>query len=659
MRRIGAVIFGLQLLGLLVWSAVLYHRYSLTVDFAGGEQGWFLMAHGNLDPLIGAWGNTPFLRNHAEVIVLALAPLYWIWHSGVTLLWVQDLAAIVTGWVAFNWIVEIARGTSVRRNAPSEQMDRRGWRHPPEPAVLALLGLALLVINPWVLWATSFDFHVQTIATCFAISAAYDLAHARKRRALLWIILCLCCGDVAATFVFGVGLSAVLAGKSTRRDGTLMMAAAFAMVAAITAVGANLGSSLSAYVPSSIVGRSAARTAQESGTQTLFTVLRAMATRPQSYLAILWGNALNIYANVSPVGLIGMASAWGFGVPLVVLLSNGLQAGARTSLYAFQNFPIYAFVTLGTVTVMTGLAHRRPRVVWTLGVVLLVNAIAWSVIWAPKAKTQWLTVPAVTATALGSVSPRIPPDDEVVASQGITGPLPDRGAFFQLGNEPVPVQRRHLWFIVTPDEGIEIEPSSLAEAQLGYLVGKLRGRVVTDRSGVYAVEVTPPPGLQTIQVPTRCSVLPAWALPSNAGRPVTSGPVSDWGMAGTGQSGYLVHGGYRRLPRGSYTAAVALRSAGPLTLEVWDADRSLLLARREIPPTGGTSTIDLAFNAPGQMPRPTTAGAAIWRTSPLPAPPNDQIEIRVYTPGSRATVFSTRLTKTPTNGTTPTGYSGC
>src|ERR1022692_2055268 len=50
LRRIGLAILGLQLLGLGAWSALLYHRFALTWDFAVYHQPWYLIAHGNLDP---------------------------------------------------------------------------------------------------------------------------------------------------------------------------------------------------------------------------------------------------------------------------------------------------------------------------------------------------------------------------------------------------------------------------------------------------------------------------------------------------------------------------------------------------------------------------------------------------------------------------------
>jgi len=57
----------------------------------------------------------------------------------------------------------------------------------------------------------------------------------------------LLCGDVAALYVVGIGLSALVAGPTTRRHGLLAIAAGGAWLAMISAIGANLGSSVNDY----------------------------------------------------------------------------------------------------------------------------------------------------------------------------------------------------------------------------------------------------------------------------------------------------------------------------------------------------------------------------------------------------------------------------
>ena len=49
-RRIGYVVLAMQLAGFLVWSALVYRRFALSLDYAQFNQAWFLITHGNLDP---------------------------------------------------------------------------------------------------------------------------------------------------------------------------------------------------------------------------------------------------------------------------------------------------------------------------------------------------------------------------------------------------------------------------------------------------------------------------------------------------------------------------------------------------------------------------------------------------------------------------------
>src|ERR1039457_5327138 len=65
LRRVGFAILGLQLLGLGASSALLYHRFALTWDFAVYHQPWYLIAHGNLDPRTSVESMT-FWRNDSE-----------------------------------------------------------------------------------------------------------------------------------------------------------------------------------------------------------------------------------------------------------------------------------------------------------------------------------------------------------------------------------------------------------------------------------------------------------------------------------------------------------------------------------------------------------------------------------------------------------------
>ena len=129
--------------------------------------------------------------------------------------------------------------------------------------------------------------------------------------------------------------------------------------------------------------------------------------------------------------------------------------------------------------------------------------------------------------------------------------------------------------------------------------------------------------------PLECTALPAWAMQTNAGHPITSGPLGAWGMAADGRQGYVIYGDYAREPAGHYDADVTLTSHGPLSIEVWDSDRDTLLARRIVSATGISNVVTVPFVAPAELPRPSTSGSAVFKISPIPPPPNDQVEVRV------------------------------
>ena len=130
-------------------------------------------------------------------------------------------------------------------------------------------------------------------------------------------------------------------------------------------------------------------------------------------------------------------------------------------------------------------------------------------------------------------------------------------------------------------------------------------------------------------------------------------------MTANGGVGYIVYGDYARLPVGSYQANVTLESSGPVSVEVWDADRSKLLSRREVPSTNGHVVVSVPFQAPRPLPVQRTAGTGPFRIVPITAPPNDRIEVRVFSPGGAYTSVNTialDTVNTTTSATAP--YDG-
>lgn len=641
-RRVGLVVLLVQLIALMIWSAFQYHRFVQSSDFVGYEQAWFLIAHGHLNPWVTDWKKY-FFTSHAEVVIWLLAPLWWIWHQGVTLLWVQDLAIVVTEATAFLWIVEIAAKRSGDDLADSgghryrRQSDfPHFWHRPMSPVIVASAGLVILVANPWIYWAASFDFHAEALGACFALLSAYDLAHGR-RRAWVWVALTLMCGDVAATYVIGVGLSAVVAGRATRRAGVAILVVGGALVLLLTEIGVNTGANLANYLPQ---GASSEPSARAHG---VGNILYAVFTKPLSFVRAFWHNALNIYANLAPGGAIGLAASWGFGVPVVVLLTNNLTTGF--SITAAQNIPMFCFIALGTIMLVTRIVRRFPAVAWVLVFVLVANAVGWSVVWLPRTKSQWVRVSSGAAQVLTVAAERIPPGDEVVAPQGISGSLAER-PIFETEASNVPILANHVWFIVAPDQSIETQSVANALDEIGYL--SAHAELVGFGSGVWIFRYTSNPGQREFhfpRLPLSSITVPAWEVSGSAGEPVTLGTNAYWHVAATGEPGYVVSGDYWRVGPGVYQARVILASTGSVNIEVWDTTTGKLLSRQTVTATSGetrvSSPVVVLADTPGQR---SYKGDGIFRIAPFPAPLGDNLEVRVWTPGGEVvTVYSIEL----------------
>jgi hypothetical protein len=628
-QRIGYAVLALQLTIFLAWSTILYRRFALTWDYTTDHQAWFLIAHGNLDPYSSTQG-FPAWRDHSEFLLWPLAALYWVWPHGITLLWLQDLCIAAAEAVAFTWLCELAG----QQHRPPDQQRR-------DVAWLAGAGLVLLAANPWIWWSVSFDFHIEAFAVLFAVLLAYDLAHG-QRRTWVWVVPLLACGDVAGTYLAGIGLGGMLFSRDTRARGAALAGIGVAGVLCIALVHGNEGSSLlNSY------GYLAAGSA--GAPVSLAALVKGIITHPLRVLDTLWAKRVDILANLGPSGLPGVGDLLVLPLVAVVVTAStlfrgvGLAKDLGLAEPSFQFLPVYLMLPVGTVAVLARLLRRR-RLALLLAVLFAGQALGWAAVWGPRTSSQWLRVSAPAAATLARAEAQIPASAGVIASNGIIGRFSARADLQRLvAPGPLPVYRQ-TWFVISPSQGVEGESPASAMALIGELAGPLHATLVADANGIWVFRWTPPPGVRQITVPDGSSPVPAWAAEGAASQAMTDGPVSYWHMAATGTRGYVADGIEWLEQPGRYVAAVALSASAPVNVEVWDNTSNTLLARRTITATAGVEQVTLPVQAPDVPDAVSYSGWGPFRAEFVPPPSGQRLEVRVWSPGGgTVNVYSAQL----------------
>jgi hypothetical protein len=384
---------------------------------------------------------------------------------------------------------------------------------------------------------------------------------------------------------------------------------------------------------------------------------------PGGFAHVLWQRRANLYANIAPLGIIGFFTPWGFGVPLILELENGLHSYAFFSVPGFQSEPIYGFVAFGTITAIYGITRYCAKFVEAasklkkklvkaskfIGGIVILNAIIWAAIWYPAAAPHWLRVNTPAAQVIDQIYPMVKPQDEAFVTQGVTGRFANRRWLYPImgaGAYGYTLLPGHTdWWIITPFVGTEISYTAVDLNMISDMVDKYGGKVVTSKDNIWAIETLPnDPMLKKHEIyfslyPT---MLKAWTLRTTVGHRVLTGPVNQWAMVASSPpthpvSGYMDWGDYWQYAAGQFQAKITLSSTVPkgVKFEAWDADTNVLLMQRTIPPTNGTRTFTINFSMPPSVmkPEPVFSGWGLFSTYPIPPPLGNRIELRVWTPG--------------------------
>lgn len=624
-QRIGFAVLAVQFVGFAAWSWVLWHRFALTWDFGVYHQPWWLIAHGNLDPRTSV-ESMPFWRNDAEFAIWPLAVLYWP-LGNVGLLWAQDAGVVLAELVAFSWICELAGG----------------WKR--HGSWLAGAGLVLLAGSPWLWWSVSFDFHLECIAIPFALLLARDLWHGR-RRMWWWVVPVLLCGAPEAVYVLGIGAGAALCGRKYWRSGAVLAVTGVAYSGLIVLLHADNGAPLARHYGYLAAGGAAIGQALRTR-MTTGEMVRGIIGHPARVVSSLWAKRDDVAAAIMPGGIIGLAWRPLLPAVLVGLLSAILSAGWRFAQPSFQLLPVYTMLAVGTVGVLAWLGQRHARTALVLTGVLVVQAVAWAVIWYPQVTPHWLRVSSPSAAELTRVEAMIPQSAEVIASQGVLGPFTSRPDVLALTDQRrMAVHGRVVWFVIAPHAGTELQAPVSAMALAAELAGPLHAALVSHGAGVWAFRWARPPGQTSVGVPEEAAAVPGWAAAGASGRADTSGTdTAGWSATSNGRRGYIADGMTWLEPPGSYAATVDLEPSAGTNVEVWDDNGAApqLLARRTMAASSEDQVVTMHVTAPLRSYR-VFSGAGLFSARFVPAPPGQRIEIRVWSPSSGITrVYSASL----------------
>jgi hypothetical protein len=214
-----------------------------------------------------------------------------------------------------------------------------------------------------------------------------------------------------------------------------------------------------------------------------------------------------LWRAIQPAGAVGLLSAWGFGVPVVVLVSSALNSSSTYIGSPFQNFAVFPFLLFGTVTIVVWLVLRlRER--WTLPALAGAIVIAIALMTGVGSSTAIVRgamstgATAGQAAVLRSVLQQTPEDAEVVSSVRVVGRFGGRKWVFVLlpSTTAVPINTRDLVVVVAVTSGIEATSTERAAVIDSIFRKHFHAQVLADSHGIHAFRLLVPRRLSQIDL---------------------------------------------------------------------------------------------------------------------------------------------------------------
>ena len=334
---------------------------------------------------------------------------------------------------------------------------------------VAAAGVVLItLVNPFMYQTVLFDVHLEPTAALFLLLAGRDLWNGRFRRAWVFAGIVLLCGSLAAIGVIALGLSATLAGRSTRRHGLFL-----------TGCGPRMDP---AHQPSSCHPSLQQRIRLPGRPKLASQHWRCRGPRWSCCYPSAPGRPS---APVALYRYLGPCSAcrgdrpgqcMGFGVPAALILANALNVSPVFIGQGFQNFAVFPFVLVGTVMVLCWIATQlqlRPPVVWLvglIGLVIITEGLVFGIGRSPVDVRGYLAqrVEPAQAAQLQSALAKTPNSAEVISVLSVMGRFCGRPSCYYFNFlHPVPVKSADVVFVIAPNyQGASAE---LVQRSIAYI----------------------------------------------------------------------------------------------------------------------------------------------------------------------------------------------
>lgn len=606
---VGVAAIAVQAIVLTWISSSQFRTFALTVDFSIYQHAFVEIARGNFRPDATYVGGL-FFQNHGEAIMWPIAIAFRAFEPAATLLGLQNLAVLGVSMLTMAWIRSLVDRSPESWDAPN--------------TTIASVAIAITALDPWIVWSNAQDFHFEAFASLLLLAALFAFDRGKVVLGWLAVLACMLCGDVSTTYVVGLAVFLLCHRGARRYSGLGIIAVAVVWLGYLRSLEVKRGAALPALYGHLVPG-------DPHATDSALHLAFAVLTHPFQVLQALSAQALNIYANLSPGGLVGIFSPWALAIGGIALLENNLIRGQLFSQPSFQSLPIYSGLGIGTFAVLLWVRRRiSPRWAAGLAVVLLLNSAAWNSVVVPHVKLRWLAVGPGATHVLGDAYYGTSHSTQMVSSQGVVGRF---GAFAISGffNQGLALRTEPLTVLVTPYDGINTLDVNADFANLMALIRDGSEIVEQDR-GAWWLRYNAPLGDPHLFLPYAAPVIEAWVVAASHARPVLRGPESDWHLESVGSKGYVLDRDYWRYPLGPYEAQVEMNNTGPVMLEILNASDKSLIFRRPIA-AGPRRRLAIPFDHTIHVEERVFRGSGFFQFDPLPPPKNNALEVRVWTNG--------------------------